>query len=61
MDEVFSIEPEDVEGAKDLMLGMPGLSARDAVHATVMRRRGVNRLLSFNTGFDRIGGLERLG
>lgn len=61
VDEVFSIELEDVVGAKDLMLGMPGLSARDAVHATVMRRRGVNRLLSFDTGFDRIGGLERLG
>jgi hypothetical protein len=60
-DEIFPIEPADVERAKTLLLGLPGLSARDAVHAAVMRRRGVGRILSFDSGFDRVAGLERIG
>jgi predicted nucleic acid-binding protein len=59
-DEIFPIEPADVERAKTLLLGLPGLSARDAVHAAVMRRRGVGRILSFDSGFDRVAGLERI-
>ena len=60
VDEVFPIGQPEVEQAKTLMLGTPGLSARDAVHAAVMRRRGVARLLSFDAGFDRLSGIERL-
>lgn len=60
VDEVFPVERADVEGAKDLMLGLPGLTARDAVHAAVMKRRRVTRLLSFDTGFDRVAGIERV-
>ena len=60
VDEVFPIERPDVEAAKALMLGLPDLSARDAVHAAVMKRRRVSRLLSFDTGFDRVVGIERL-
>jgi len=60
VDEVFPIEHPDVEAAKALMLGLPDLSARDAVHAAVMKRRRVSRLLSFDTGFDRVVGIERL-
>ena len=59
VDEVFPIEQSDVERAKALLLGIPGLSARDAVHAAVMRRRAVSVLLSFDTGFDRVAGLAR--
>ena len=61
VDEVFPIERTDVEQAKALMLGTPGLSARDAVHGAVMRRRRVLSLLSFDNGFDRLPGIERLG
>jgi len=60
VDEVFPIELGDVERAKALLLGLSGLSARDAVHAAVMRRRGVATVMSFDTGFDRVAGLERL-
>jgi hypothetical protein len=60
-DEIFPIEPSDVERAKTLLLGLPGLSARDAVHAAVMRRRGAGRILTFDSGFDRVAGLERIG
>lgn len=60
VDELFPVERADVEAAKTLMLGLSGLSARDAVHAAVMQRRRVSRVLSFDTGFDRIVGLERI-
>jgi hypothetical protein len=60
VDEVFPIELGDVERAKALLLGLSGLSARDAVHAAVMRRRGVATVMSFDSGFDRVAGLERL-
>ncbi len=61
VDDVFPVERTDVEQAKALMLGIPGLSARDAVHAAVMKRHHVTRLLSFDAGFDRVSGIERLG
>lgn len=60
VDQVAPIELADVERAKALVLTIPGLSARDAVHAAVMRRRGATSLLSFNAGFDRVGGIDRL-
>ena len=61
VDEVYPIERADVEQAKSLMLGLAPLSARDAVHVAVMKRRGVPRVLSFDAGFDAVGWIERLG
>ena len=40
VDEVFPIERPDVELARDIVLGAR-LSARDAIHVAVMRRRGI--------------------
>jgi len=60
VDEVYPIERGDVEQAKALMLGLASLSARDAVHVAVMKRRGVPRVLSFAAGFDAVGWVERL-
>lgn len=60
VDDIYPIELSDVERAKALLLGIPGLSARDAVHAAVMRRRGVSTILTFDSGFDRVPGLSRL-
>ncbi|MBU6367681.1 MAG: type II toxin-antitoxin system VapC family toxin [Gemmatimonadetes bacterium] len=60
VDEVFAIEGQDVRAARGLLTMIPGLSARDAVHAAVMRRHGVRRVLSFDRGFDRLGDLERI-
>lgn len=61
VDEVYAVEREDVERAKTVLDGLPSLSARDALHVAVMRRRDVVRVLSFDAGFDDVPGLERLG
>lgn len=60
VDEVFSIELPDVERAKGILLATGGLSARDALHLAVMERRKIERILSFDTGFDSFPGISRL-
>lgn len=61
VDHVFPVEPADVERAKKLLLGLAPLSARDAVHAAVMQRQGIARILSFDAGFDAVEWIERIG
>lgn len=61
VDEVFSVELADVEAARDLLVDeVPVLSARDALHVSIMRRHGVREILSFDGGFDQVEGLLRL-
>jgi predicted nucleic acid-binding protein len=60
VDEVYPIEREDVERARRIV-GATTLSARDAVHVAVMRRRGLTRIMSFDRGFDSVDGIERIG
>lgn len=60
-DEVFPVEAEDVLQARDLLLSSAGISARDAIHAVIMKRFGVVRILSFDRGFDAVPGVERIG
>jgi predicted nucleic acid-binding protein len=60
VDEVFPIELADVERARDVLLAAPQLSARDALHAAVMERHGVEAILTFDTGFDALPGIRRL-
>jgi predicted nucleic acid-binding protein len=60
VDQVFPIEPENVQRAKTILLGKYRLSARDAIHLAVMEQRGVDRILSFDQGFDRYPGIRRL-
>jgi predicted nucleic acid-binding protein len=61
VDEVFPIEAQDVESARDVLLGEAGLSSRDALHLAIMRRHGVRRILTFDSAFDRAPGVERIG
>jgi uncharacterized protein len=60
VDDVFSIEPVDAHRAKDIVHGSAHLSARDALHLAVMERCGVDRILSFDTGFDGFPGVTRI-
>ncbi|MBA4070395.1 MAG: VapC toxin family PIN domain ribonuclease [Gemmatimonas sp.] len=60
VDEVFPIESADVTNARDVLATRPLMSARDALHVAVMKRRGADTVLSFDAGFDAVAGLERL-
>jgi predicted nucleic acid-binding protein len=61
VDVVHSIEFEDVSRARRLAETAPGLSARDAVHLAIMQRHGITRILTFDTSFDGVVGIERIG
>ena len=58
--EVFPIDAAVVDRAKSIVLGQPGLSARDAIHVATMRAHEVETLLSFDPGFDGVPGVRRL-
>jgi predicted nucleic acid-binding protein len=61
VDDVLAIEPVDAQAAKDILLGHVVTSARDAIHVAVMQRHQIGRIMSFDKGFDRCPGVERLG
>ena len=61
VDDVFSIDRATVERARTIVLGRRSLSARDALHVSVMERERIVRILSFDTGFDGYPGLTRIG
>jgi len=61
VDEVLDVGRKDVERARELVLGIGRLSARDALHAAVMEREGVTTIMSFDAGFDALPGVTRLG
>jgi uncharacterized protein len=60
VDEVFSVDREAVERAKQIVLSYRGFSARDAIHLAVMGQHGIERILSFDSGFDGFPGIKRL-
>ena len=57
VDVVYSIERADVERTRRLLATTPTLSARDAIHLAVMQGRDIDRILSFDAGFDGIPGI----
>ena len=61
VDEVLTVERRHTERAKNIVLGSRRVSARDALHVALMELRGISRIMSFDTGFDAIPGITRLG
>nr|MBA2320667.1 type II toxin-antitoxin system VapC family toxin [Deltaproteobacteria bacterium] len=61
VDEVLSVDVGDLDVAKAIVLGATRLSARDALHVAVMRRHGIERVMSFDADFDIVPGITRLG
>jgi predicted nucleic acid-binding protein len=59
VDEVLAVELTTMERAKTIVTGYGGLSARDAVHLAVMEQHGIDRILSFDSGFDGFPGITR--
>jgi predicted nucleic acid-binding protein len=60
VDEVFAVDRFVIERAKEIVLGYHRLSARDAVHLAVMEQHGIDRILSFDAGFDGFPGITRV-
>jgi predicted nucleic acid-binding protein len=60
VDEVFPVDLADVERAKEILLGRGRISARDALHLAVMERGGIERIMSFDAGFDGYPGITRV-
>jgi uncharacterized protein len=60
VDEIFPVAESDVRRAKDLMLGLTPLSARDALHLAMMKARGLTRIMSYDAGFDAVEWVERV-
>ena len=57
------VEPvlaEDILAASRLAERSPGVSARALVHAAVMQRLGTSHIISADTDFDRLAGIDRL-
>ncbi len=60
VDQVLAVDAMVVQRAKQIVLGYRQLSARDAVHLSVMEQNGIERILSFDSGFDAFPRITRL-
>lgn len=60
VDDVLPIDRDTLETAKQIVLGYRRLSARDAVHLSVMKKYGITKIFSFDSGFDLFPGITRL-
>lgn len=57
-DELCAVDRPVLNRARQLV--REGAGARDAVHAATMQANGIDRILSFDRGFDRLPGLQRI-
>jgi len=60
IDQVLPIDRKAAERAKEIVLAYSKLSARDAIHLAIMEHHGIERILTFDSGFDRYPGITRL-
>ena len=60
VEHIAAVEPNDVVRAAELADDSRGLSGRDLLHAAVMERLDVSRIVSADTDFDRVPGVQRL-
>jgi uncharacterized protein len=56
---VFDVTLADTDRARDLLLSVDGISARDAVHAGIMLNHTIEWIATYDHGFDRIPGIQR--
>ena len=57
---VLSVDLADTDLACQLMSELPDISARDAIHAAVMRNHDVESIATFDEDFGRIPGIRRI-
>ncbi|HEY0704794.1 MAG TPA: type II toxin-antitoxin system VapC family toxin [Candidatus Acidoferrales bacterium] len=59
-DQVLSVDFDATNRAKEIVMGHPEISARDALHLAIMEAHGIERIASFDRGFDGFPGIVRL-
>ena len=59
-DDILTFGMSEIRAARALINSVGGLSARDALHVATMRTAGINRILSFDRGFDACPGIDRV-
>lgn len=59
-EEIFPVHLPDLEAALSLLHAHATISARDALHAAVMLRHGIQQILSTDRHFDEISEIRRL-
>jgi predicted nucleic acid-binding protein len=57
---ILGVTLADTDRARDLVCGVAGISARDAVHAGVMLNHDIEWIATFDAGFDGVPGIRRL-
>ena len=60
VDQVLAVDGMVAQRAKQIALGYRRLSARHALHLSVMDQNGIERILSFDSGFDAFPRITRL-
>lgn len=60
IDEVLAFTMSDVTRTRQIIGELQSISARDALHVAVMESADINRILSFDHGFDICRWIERL-
>ena len=58
--EIFPVTLRDTLRAAELLVSLPELTSRHAIHLAVMESRGVSSVLSFDRGFDQAAGIRRI-
>jgi uncharacterized protein len=59
-DQVFPVDRLAAERAKEIVMGHPRISARDALHLAIMEKHEIDSIFSFDTGFDGYPGIMRI-
>ena len=59
-DEAMTFGMSEIRAAREVIGSVEGISARDALHVSIMRSAGLSRIFSMDRGFDACPGIERL-
>ena len=60
IDNTLTFGMPEIHASRAIIRSTAGLSARDALHLAVMRKAGVSRILSFDSGFDACSDIQRI-
>ena len=57
---ILSVTLADTDRARDLLRAHTAISSRDAVHAAVMLNHRLEKIATFDAGFDHVPGIKRV-